>query len=87
MLSKTEDNNSGRCKKRRPKRKIVEQNRKAGQNPPRVVAPIEEEEVLFGPILLLGGFHSGLMSKIPNASASSLTVLHAPPISSSVPSS
>ena len=24
--------------------KIVERNRKAGQNPPRVVAPIEEEE-------------------------------------------
>jgi hypothetical protein len=28
---------------------MVERNRKAGQNPPRVVAPIEEEEV-FGSI-------------------------------------
>jgi len=25
----------------------VEQNRKAGQNPPRVVAPTEEEDLLF----------------------------------------
>jgi len=34
----------------------VEQNRKAGQNPPRVVAPTEEEERLGLPHSILGTY-------------------------------
>jgi len=56
----------------------VERNRKAGQNPPRVVAPIEEEEVTQTPKLSLTLSHTPSILYAHKTEASNLTSHRSP---------